>query len=153
MTDETTAESNPPASAKPRAATRPRLKISPQQAGFSSHIGPFYEICLAGGMRRALSLDARHGNPEGVVHGGVISSFADFALYRAIGDELGHELRFATVTLNVQFLAAAKPGLWLYGEGLVLRRTRDLVFASGELFTDERSIATASGVWKLLAQA
>jgi uncharacterized protein (TIGR00369 family) len=132
---------------------RPRMRISAQQSGFSAHIGPFYEVMLPTGMRRALAIDARHINPEGVVHGGVISSFADFALYRAIGDELGHELRFATVTLNVQYLAAAKAGVWLYGEGLVLRRTRDLIFANGELFTDERSIATATGVWKVLAQA
>jgi uncharacterized protein (TIGR00369 family) len=136
-----------------RKNARPRMRLSSQQTGFSSHIGPFYEVQLATGMRRALALDARHLNPEGVVHGGVLSSFADFALYRAIGDEFGHELRFATVTLNLQYLAAAKSGIWLYGEGMVLRRTRDLIFASGELFTDERSVATASGVWKILAQA
>jgi uncharacterized protein (TIGR00369 family) len=137
----------------PTRTERLRLKISPQQQGFSSHIGPFYEIKLPSGMRRALALDTRHLNPEGTVHGGVISSFADFTLYRAIGDELGHQLRFATITLNVQFLSAAKSGLWLYGEGLVLRRTRDLIFASGELFTEERPVATMSGIWKLLTQA
>ena len=104
-------------------------------------------------MRRALALESRHLNPEGVVHSGVIASFADFALYRAIGDEIGHELRFATVTMNVQFLSAAKSGIWLYGEGIMLRRTRELIFANGELFTDERTVATVSGVWKLQAQA
>jgi uncharacterized protein (TIGR00369 family) len=132
--------------------TRPRLKICPQLAGFSSFMGPFYEIKLAQGMRRALELDQRHANPEGVVHGGVISAFADFTLYRAIGDEIGHEQLFATIQLNVQFLASSRPGRWLYGEGLVLRRARDLIFASGELFTDERSVASVSGIWKILAQ-
>jgi uncharacterized protein (TIGR00369 family) len=145
--------SNGNAPAQRVSGTRPRLKIAPQQAGFSSHIGPFYEVQLPHGMRRALELDARHLNPEGVVHGGVISSFADFTLYRTIGDELGHDLRYATVQLNVQFLASAKAGRWLFGEGIVLRRTRDLIFASGELFTDERSVAAVSGLWKLLAQA
>ena len=132
---------------------RPRLKISPQQPGFSSQVGPFYEVRLSTGMRRALALESRHLNPEGVVHSGVIASFADFALYRAIGDEIGHELRFAAVTMNVQFLSAAKSGIWLYGEGIMLRRTRELIFANGELFTDERTVATVSGVWKLQAQA
>ena len=136
-----------------RAPARPRLKISPQQPGFSSQVGPFYEVRLHSGMRRALALESRHLNPEGVVHSGVIATFADFALYRAIGDEIGHELRFAAVTLNVQFLSAAKAGIWLYGEGIMLRRTRELIFANGELFTDERTVATASGIWKLQAQA
>ena len=132
---------------------RPRLKISPQQSQFSSHVGPFYEVRLDTGMRRALALESRHLNPEGVVHSGVIATFADFALYRAVGDEIGHELRFAAVTLNLQFLSAAKSGIWLYGEGIVLRRTRELIFANGELFTNERTVATVSGVWKLQAQA
>ncbi len=136
-----------------RAPARPRLKISPQQPGFSSQVGPFYEVRLHSGMRRALALESRHLNPEGVVHSGVIATFADFALYRAIGDEIGHELRFAAVTLNVQFLSAAKAGIWLYGEGIMLRRTRELIFANGELFTDERTVATVSGIWKLQAQA
>ena len=136
-----------------RGPARPRLKISPQQSGFASQVGPFYEVKLDSGMRRALALESRHLNPEGVVHSGVLASFADFALYRAIGDEIGHELRFAAVTLNVQFLSAAKAGIWLYGEGIMLRRTRELIFANGELFTDERTVATVSGVWKLQAQA
>ena len=135
------------------SSARPRLKISPHQGGFLSQVGPFYEVRLQSGMRRALALESRHLNAEGVVHSGVVASFADFALYRAIGDEIGHELRFAAVTLNLQFLSAAKAGIWLYGEGIVLRRTRDLIFANGELFTDERSVATLSGVWKLQAQA
>ena len=134
-------------------SARPRLKISPQQSGFSSHVGPFYEVRLHSGMRRALALESRHLNPEGIVHSGVIASFADFAMYRAIGDEIGHELRFASVSLNLHFLSAAKAGIWLYGEGILLRRTRELIFANGELFTDERTVATVSGVWKLQAQA
>ena len=143
----------PEITATERAAARPRLKISPQQPGFSSQVGPFYEVRLAGGMRRALALESRHLNAEGIVHSGVITSLADFALYRAIGDEIGHELRFTVVTLNMQFLSAAKAGIWLYGEGIMLRRTRELIFANGELFTDERTVATVSGIWKLQAQA
>ncbi len=139
--------------AEPTLSGRPRLKISPHQSGFSNTVGPFYEVRLDTGMRRALALETRHLNPEGVVHTGVIASFADFALQRAICDEIGQEQRFAPVTLNLQFLSAAKSGIWLYGEGIMLRRTRELIFANGELFTNERSIATVSGVWKLQAQA
>lgn len=150
-------ENDAPIAESPRssetASARLRMRICAQQSGFSSFIGPFYEVQLASGMRRALALDTRHLNPEGVVHGGVISTFADFTLYRAIGDEIGHELRFATVTLNIQYLASAKANRWLFGEGLVLRKTRDLIFANGEIFAEDRSIATVSGVWKILAQA
>ncbi len=159
MEKPSTVDTAVPATSTEHAARKPekprlRMRICPQLAGFSSHIGPFYELRLPSGQhRRALELDARHANPEGVIHGGVLSAFGDFVLYRCIGDELGHELRFATIQLNLQYLASTKPGRWLYGEGLVLRKTRDLIFASGELFTDERSIASVSGIWKILSQA
>lgn len=133
--------------------TRPRLRICVNQSGFSSLLGPCYEIALPSGKRRALALDQRHLGSEGVVQAGALSSFAEFSLQGAISDELGEDLRLVCVTLTLQFLAAARAGIWLYGEGLVLRRTRDLIFASGEVFTSERSIATASGVWKVLTHA
>lgn len=129
-----------------------RLAIAPQQAGFSSHLGPFYEVALPHGMRRALLLEDKHLNPEGVVHGGVLSAFADFVLYRAIGDELGHTRKFATIELNCQYLAAAKSGRWLYGEAHILRQTTSLIFAAGELFDDDRRVLFVSGIWKALGK-
>ena len=71
------------------SSTRPRLRICPNQSGFFSHIGPCYEIVLAGGKRRAIALDHRHLSSEGVVHSAALSSFAEFCLQGAIGDELG----------------------------------------------------------------
>lgn len=132
------------------ARPRQRLKLAPRQEGFSALIGPFYEAQQDGVQRRLLWLDARHANPEGVIHGGVLSAFLDFVLYRCIGEELGHERPYATVQLNVQFLAAARPERWLYGEGLVLRRTRRLIFAAGELYTEDGPIVQGSGIWKLI---
>lgn len=132
------------------SAALPRLRLAGQQLGFARHVGPFYEIALEHGMRRALLLDQRHLNPDGVVHAGVISTFAEYVLYRGIGDEIGHEQRFATIELQCQFLAAAFSNRWLYGEAHILRRTRSLVFAAGEIFDQKRRIAFASGIWKLL---
>lgn len=131
-------------------STLPRLKLAPQQRGFAQHIGPFYEIELAHGMRRAVLLDQRHLNPEGVIHGGLIASFAEYVLYRAIGDEIGHDTPCATVQLNTQFIAAAFPNRWLYGEAHVLRRTRSLVFTAGEIFDQQRRVAFVSGISKVL---
>jgi acyl-coenzyme A thioesterase PaaI-like protein len=137
------------ASDRPSGSALPRLKLAPQQRGFSTLVGPFYEIALEQGMRRALLLETRHLNPEGVVQGGVISSFGEYVVYRAIGDEFGHDLSCACIELNCQFLAAAYPSRWLYGEAHVLRRTRSLIFAAGELFDQKRRVAFVSGIWKV----
>ena len=133
--------------------SRPRLKLAPRLDGFCRFTGPFSEVLLPSGMRRALELDARHENAEGLVHAGVLSTMADFTLERAVSDEFGCELRAASVQINLQMLATTRAGRWLYGEALVLRRTRELVFVSGELFSEERSLVTMSGIWKLISPA
>jgi acyl-coenzyme A thioesterase PaaI-like protein len=84
------------------------------------------------------------------VHGGVLLTFADYVIYRAIGDERGHQQQFATINLNTQFLAAAKQSQIIYGDGRVVRNTRSVIFAEGRLWTDERKVMTATGIWKII---
>jgi acyl-coenzyme A thioesterase PaaI-like protein len=129
---------------------RPRLKLAPRQAGFSHHVGPFYEIALPHSMRRALLLDGRHLSPENVVHGGVIASFAEYVLYRGIGDEIGEDHARVSVEMDLKFLAAAFPNRWIYGEAHLLRKTRNLVFVAAEIFDQQRRVAFASGIWRVL---
>lgn len=121
-----------------------------KQQGFSQHIGPFFEKNVNGVMHRALEIKAHHLNPEGVVHGGVTLSFADYIIYRAIGDEIGHDIRFATINLNSNLIAAAKDGDVLFGTGNIVRKTKSVIFAEGRIFTTKHTILQASGVWKIL---
>jgi acyl-coenzyme A thioesterase PaaI-like protein len=70
-----------------------------QLEGFSSHTGPVFEKCIDGKFYRALDIEKKHLNPEGVVHGGVSLAFADYVIYSAIGDEIGHKIQYATINL------------------------------------------------------
>jgi uncharacterized protein (TIGR00369 family) len=121
-----------------------------KQEGFSAHIGPFFEKNIDGIMHRALKIEAHHLNPEGVVHGGVTLTLADYIIYRAIGDEIGHDIRFATINLNSNLVAAAKEGDILFGVGNVVRKTKSIIFAEGRIFTNKNKILHASGVWKII---
>ena len=121
-----------------------------QQAGFSAHMGPFFEKNIDGTMHRALKIAAHHLNPEGVVHGGVTLALADYIIYRAIGDEIGHDIRFATINLNSNLIAAAKQGDVLFGVGHVVRKTKSVIFAEGRIFTNKSIILQASGIWKII---
>lgn len=121
--------------------------------GFSNYIGPFFEKTYEDGtIRRAVAMAEHHLNPEGVVHGGALLSFMDYVIYRAIGDDIGHRIQFATINLNTQFLAAAKKGDIVYGVGEVVRKTRTVIFAQGQLFTDHRPVMTGTGIWKIIGQ-
>lgn len=121
-----------------------------QQEGFSAHMGPFYEKNINGVMHRALKIEPYHLNPEGVVHGGVTLAFADYAIYRGIGDEIGHDIRFATISLNSNLIAAGKEGDVLFGVGSVVRKTRSVIFAEGRIFTNKNIVLQATGVWKII---
>ena len=129
------------------------FELCPNMQGFSGYMGPFYEKfespeqCV-----RALLIDDRHVNPEGVVHGGVSLSFMDYVIYRAIGDVVGHQTQFATINLNSQFLSAGKCNNVYYGRGSIVRQTSSVIFAEGEIYTDERKIMTATGIWKIIGR-
>ncbi|QBY06178.1 PaaI family thioesterase [Thalassotalea sp. HSM 43] len=129
-----------------------RFVVAGHGDGFSDHIGPFYQYVAddAADNIRALPIDGRHLNPEGVVHGGVILSFMDYVIYRAIGDVVGHDLKFATINLNSNFLAAAKAGDILYGQGRIVRQTKSVIFAEGSIVSN-REVMTASGIWKIIS--
>lgn len=122
----------------------------PNQEGFSCTAGPYRECRWEDRWIRAFLVESRHLNPEGVVHGGVIASFADYLCYRAIGDVLGHAIRFATLTLTLNYLAAAKPGGLVLGQGRLTRQTRSVLFVAAEIEDGHRPIATASAVYKVI---
>lgn len=120
------------------------------QKGFSEHAGPYYEKIIDGLMHRAMDIEQYHLNPEGVVHGGVLLSLADYAVYRAIGDEIGHQIKFATINLNSNFVAAAKPNETLLGIGSIVRKTKSVIFAEGRIFTENKTILQINGIWKII---
>ena len=115
---------------------------------FAHTVGPFYQKRTAGGWRFGMLAEPRHTNPAGVVHGGVLITFLDHVLGKLVWDALKGEIA-ATVSLNADLLAAAKPGDWIEAEGKITRRTRSLVFIRGRAYLGDKAIATASGVWKV----
>lgn len=125
-------------------------ELCQQSVGFSDHIGPFYQKKEGDSWIRAIEIEQHHLNPEGVVHGGLVLSFMDYVCYRAIGDEIGHQIKFATINLNSNFIAAAKVGDIIYGQGKIVKKTRSIIFAEGNIFTEQRPIMTASGLWKII---
>ena len=58
----------------------------------------------------------------------------------------------ATVHLDVHFVDGVQIGEFIEMHAKVVRRTRSLIFMSGELMVGSRVVATANGVWKTLGQ-
>ncbi len=90
----------------------------------------------------------RHCNGGGAVHGGMLMTFADSALF-AIARRAFEGDHGVTVTMNNEFVAAAWPGEWIDAEGELVRKTKTgLMFVRGRLFSGEKTILLFSGVIK-----
>lgn len=103
---------------------------------FVEEMGAVLEEWQEGYVRLSLKLDERHTNPNGVMHGGVVTTLMDEALGGVIASVRGLDAMEAaphsTVEMNVSFLAAARPGDDLVVEGRVLKLGRSVAFAEAE---------------------
>jgi acyl-coenzyme A thioesterase PaaI-like protein len=119
--------------------------------GFIGLVGPIFYLPFDDGIGRfRFDSEAKHKNRGGFVQGGMLMTFADRAL--GMTARKGHLLRpQATVQLNMNFMRTAKIGDVVEMECRVIRETRSLVFLEGKISVEESIIATAQGVWKIIA--
>ncbi len=80
-------------------------------------------------------------NPGGNIQGGFVAAMLDDTLGPTVLVRTGGEAYCATIDLNVQFLAPARPGR-LIGEGRLVQLGRTVAFLEGEL-SDESGVVVA----------
>jgi uncharacterized protein (TIGR00369 family) len=119
----------------------------PEQGPFLERLGPIQVLDDGDELILGLRVEERHTNHRGTVQGGVLSSFADFALGRAIESDAddGHDR--ATVSLTVDFLKPVQPGDWVESRTRVERVGSTLSFADCALRVDDREVVRARAVW------
>jgi len=119
----------------------------PEQGPFLEHIGPIHVREDADELMLGLRAEERHANHRGTIQGGLLSTFADFALGRAIDADAEDDRPRATVSLTVDFLKPAKPGDWIESRARVDRVGSTLSFADCSLLVDDQEIVRARAVW------
>src|SRR5512139_1745791 len=92
---------------------------------FAAMIGPLLIRQCDSGPRFAFRAERKHTNARGVVHGGMLTSFADQALGLTIQLAL-NTLDLATVNLNCNLVASARPGDLIEGAAAITRITNRL---------------------------
>ncbi len=91
-----------------------------------------------------------HCNPGGVCHGGVLATFCDIHLAFAVlfeTPEISTTI-LPTVSLNLDYLAAVRPGAWVEAVGGKITVTRNLAFAQAIVRADGTPAVRASGTFK-----
>jgi len=119
---------------------------------FENMIGPFYmKECDDGSHRTAFWSEARHCNSSGVLHGGLLMSFADYSLFAIARSALSGPS--VTVGFNSEFIAAAGAGSLIESTGELMRATGSLLFVRGTVFTADTALMSFSGIVKRLRPA
>ena len=94
-------------------------------------------------------INENHLNAAGITHGGFISAVVDAgggtAAHRAADNNL-----CVTISLELKFISAVKLGQELIGIVKIQKKTKSMVFLTCELKAENKIVATASGVWKIL---
>ena len=114
---------------------------------FEDHVGPLGYKVVDETITFAFLADARHRNTAGTVHGGMLMTFADFALcLTATWDQPGEKC--VTVSCNSEFVAPGRPGDLIEASGEVVRRTKSLTFVRGQVYADDRILLNYSAIVK-----
>src|SRR5262245_41901260 len=117
--------------------------------GFIGLVGPFWMRCSGDSYLYAFMAEPKHHNRRGVVQGGMLMTFADRSMGMTCWYANERQPQ-ATVQLDIHFIDAVQIGEFVEAKCRVVRRTRSLIFMSGELVVGNRVVATAHGVWKTL---
>ena len=118
------------------------------RGAFSTHNGPYFERAAEQGVEQAFYVLARHCNPFGIVHGGMLSAFMDGLLANAVCREA--QIPVVTMHLSLDFVGMARAKEWALGAARVTRLTRDVAFAEGHIHVNGRDLMRGSGVFKLM---
>lgn len=113
---------------------------------FESLVGPFY---WNGRDHFAFRAERRHCNSNGIIHGGLLMTFADMVACVAAKEPDWPEQGVMTVSLTSDFVAPGQEGDLIEGRGIVVRRARTLAFMRAEIATEARMLLSASAVVKL----
>ena len=120
-----------------------------EPGGFVHRNGPLY--IRSDGDRPVLKmlLGPEHVNRLDIASGGLLMTVLDITLGTTVSAVVGYEGICPTVQINCNLVSSARKGDWLYGEAEVTQEKRSLAFATGRLRVGNRTIATASGVFKI----
>jgi uncharacterized protein (TIGR00369 family) len=110
--------------------------------------GPFYMRTDAQGQVAAFRAQRKHMNAGGVMHGGCLMTFADFALF-AIANHGMEGVYGLTVAFTSEFLDGALEGELIEARGEVLRQGRSITFVRGLVTANGRPVLNFSGTIKL----
>ena len=95
------------------------------------------------------TIKENHLNTAGITHGGYIATIIDSGAGTG-AHRVANSSQCVTISLDIKFIASTKLGDEINGFVKILKRTKSMVFLICYLKSNEKIIASASGIWKIL---
>ncbi|MDB4192668.1 PaaI family thioesterase [Candidatus Pelagibacter sp.] len=95
------------------------------------------------------TINENHLNAAGITHGGYLSALIDAGAGTA-AHRASENAPCVTISLDLKFIGASKVNDVVTGFTRILKKTNTLVFLFCELKCNDKIIASASGIWKIL---
>ena len=95
------------------------------------------------------TIQKNHLNKAGITHGGFIAALVDAGAGTAAHRSSDNN-PCVTVSLELKFISTVHLGQELIGNTKIQKKTKSMVFLTCELKAEDKIVATASGVWKIL---
>lgn len=119
------------------------------KVGFMKHNGGLeFKKISSNEYKFQTTIQEYHINASGVTHGGFVMSMLDSGMGTAAHQVI--DGKAVTISLNTNFIAGSKVGDVISGYAKIKKKTSSLIFMYGEIKTNEKLLATAEGIWKIL---
>jgi len=124
-----------------------QISIKP---GFMKHNGGVFFRNISENVYEFKStINENHLNAAGITHGGYISALIDAGAGTA-AHRSADNAPCVTISLDLKFIGASRLGDVIIGKTKILKKTTTLIFLFCELICNDKIIASASGIWKIL---
>ena len=94
-------------------------------------------------------VNENHLNAAGITHGGYLAALIDAGAGTA-AHRSAQNAPCVTISLDLKYIGASKIGDEIIGHVKILKKTKTLVSLFCELKCNDKTITSASGVWKIM---
>ena len=118
--------------------------------GFMKHNGGlFFRNISQNEYEFKTTINENHLNAAGITHGGYIAAIIDAGAGTSAHRSADNN-PCVTISLDLKFIGSSKVDDEIFGSVKILKKTNTLVVLFCELTCNNKIIASASGIWKIL---
>ena len=118
--------------------------------GFMKHNGGLlFKVISENEYTFKTTINKNHLNAAGITHGGFIAAVVDAGAGTAAHRSADNS-PCVTISLELKFISAVQLGQELVGKTKIQKKTKSMIFLTCELIAENKIVATASGIWKIL---